>query len=491
MTVIHAAWLTASDRLTLWAEDGNRPGVVPTRPTGQGRPARRAKPHPFALGADDLRLAVAEIGGMEAADLLGEEHVQLTLELPRSGAGPIAAPVDDEALGGARAGTVPPTSAEDVSLWTAPGYALEPGAAAQLLRLLVPAQGSDQLFTDAAPNPVALGADVRFAALAVAMAVEFLARGRLLPDLEFAADHWRARWRPLVDGRDRSRIQALVWALPASFAAVRRAVPETDDHSLLGAPEPSGEVLRSLVWAVTDALARELGEKGRVTAPRRGTGGVAEAWVSALSSPDGAMQGCTEDECVELAGRLLAWQATRSAAFEAVRTCFRIVPPSEGGEERPLDAEGEPPGREWPKKDDAPDPDQSWRVKFALQAVDDPSLVVSAEDVWSDGPELTAIGRHVQHPDEHLLRGLGQAARLVPALGHALASPSPCDYSHRRGGNPDVPPRRCAPPGRSRVRGARPAVVALLEEEARPAPQGAEQPERREFLRGHRPRGPL
>ena len=429
MTVIHAAWLTASDRLTLWAEDGNRPGVVPTRPTGQGRPARRAKPHPFALGADGLRLAVAEIGGMEAADLLGEEHVQLTLELPRSGAGPIAAPVDDEALGGARAGTVPPTSAEDVSLWTAPGYALEPGAAAQLLRLLVPAQGSDQLFTDAAPNPVALGADVRFAALAVAMVVEFLARGRLLPDLEFAADHWRARWRPLVDGRDRSRIQALVWALPASFAAVRRAVPETDDHSLLGAPEPSGEVLRSLVWAVTDALARELGEKGRVTAPRRGTGGVAEAWVSALSSPDGAMQGCTEDECVELAGRLLAWQATRSAAFEAVRTCFRIVPPSEGGEVRPLDAEGEPPGREWPKKDDAPDPDQSWRVKFALQAVDDPSLVVSAEDVWSDGPELTAIGRHVQHPDEHLLRGLGQAARLVPALGHALASPSPCDYS--------------------------------------------------------------
>ena len=73
--------------------------------------------------------------------------------------------------------------------------------------------------------------------------------------------------------------------------------------------------------------------------------------------------------------------------------------------------------------------DQSWRIHFALQAVDDPSLVVSAEDVWSDGPELTAIGRHVSHPDEHLLRGLGRAARLVPALGHALASAAPCDYT--------------------------------------------------------------
>ena len=236
MTVIHAAWLTASDRLTLWAEDGNRPGVVPTRPTPPGSPGRGGpSPIPSRSAADDLRLAVAEIGGMEAADLLGEEHVQLTLELPRSGAGPIAAPPDDEILAGARAGAVPPTSAEDVSLWTAPGYALEPGAAAQLLRLLVPEQGSGRAASPTPrPTSVALGADVRFAALAVAMAVEFLARGRLLPDLEFAADHWQARWRPLVNGRDRSRIQALVWALPASFAAVRRAGPETDDRLTLG-----------------------------------------------------------------------------------------------------------------------------------------------------------------------------------------------------------------------------------------------------------------
>ena len=55
--------------------------------------------------------------------------------------------------------------------------------------------------------------------------------------------------------------------------------------------------------------------------------------------------------------------------------------------------------------------------------------MVSAEDVWSDGPELTAIGRHVAHPDEHLLRGLGQASRLVPTLGRALASAAPCDYT--------------------------------------------------------------
>ena len=86
-----------------------------------------------------------------------------------------------------------------------------------------------------------------------------------------------------------------------------------------------------------------------------------------------------------------------------------------------------PPSARERKKDGPDDSEQSWHIAFALQAVDDPSLVVSAEDVWSDGPELTAIGRHVAHPDEHLLRGLGQAARLVPTLGRALASAAPLD----------------------------------------------------------------
>ena len=98
-----------------------------------------------------------------------------------------------------------------------------------------------------------------------------------------------------------------------------------------------------------------------------------------------------------------------------VRTCFRIVPPSAEEED------GESPA--------LPAAEDSWRIEFALQAVDDPSLVVPAADVWSDGPELTAMERHVTHPDEVLLRGLGQAARLVPALGHALASAAPCEHT--------------------------------------------------------------
>ena len=260
------------------------------------------------------------------------------------------------------------------------------------------------------------------------MVVELLARGRLVPDLEFVAGHWRACWRPLIDGHDSGRIEALAWALPASFTAVRVPESNTDDSFGQLGSEPSDEVLRSLMWAVTDALARDLITPATPKARRQGARAtVVDAWLRALSSPDGSLNECEDDECVQLAGRLAEWHATKSAETEAVRTCFRIVPPPNEGEEEVDPADG--PARARRRKDTSPGSGQNWRIEFALQAVDDPSLVVSAEDVWSDGPELTAIGRHVVHPDEHLLRGLGQAARLVPALGKTLSSASPCGYT--------------------------------------------------------------
>ncbi len=185
------------------------------------------------------------------------------------------------------------------------------------------------------------------------------------------------------------------------------------------------------MWAMTDALARDLVGPATTRATRPGTkADVVDTWVRALGSPDGALGECDEDECIRLAGRLGVWHATSSATAESVRTCFRIVPPAEeDGEGATPDTTSASPRPGTRKKNRPPDPGEGWRVHFALQAVDDPSLVVSAEDVWSDGPELTAIARHVAHPDEHLLRGLGQAARLVPALGSALASAAPCDYT--------------------------------------------------------------
>ncbi|MGH9007300.1 MAG: SNF2-related protein [Acidimicrobiales bacterium] len=356
--------------------------------------------------------------------------MQLTLQLPEADGVPIAYPLDDELQGRIPGGsTAFSRSWEDLSLWTATGYVLEPPAATTFLRSLPLVRGSDRSFTDAGPSDVELGPDVRFAAHAVEVVVELLARGRLLPDLAFVAGHWRACWRPLIDGHDRGRIEALAWALPASFTAVRVPPSNTDNSFGELGPEPSDEVLRSLMWAVTDALARGLITPAMAKARRRGAGAtVVDAWMRALGSPDGILDECEDDECIQLAGRLSQWHATKSAEAESVRTCFRIVPPPDEGEEGALDRASAHP-RSGRRKNTSPDSEQIWRIEFALQAIDDPSLVVAAEAVWSDGPELTAIGRHVVHPDEQLLRGLGQAARLVPALGKTLSSATPSAYT--------------------------------------------------------------
>ncbi len=225
--VLHAAWLTGSGRLALWAEGGNGRST----PGPRRRPARRIPPHPFALDPEGLRLAVSDIAGIAAADLLGED-VKLTLQLPDADGVPIASAPDDERPGGPPGGSAAFSSSwEDLSLWTAPGYVVDPSAASKFLRSMPLVRGNDRSFTDAGPSDVELGPDIRFAAHAIEMVVELLARGRLLPDLEFVAGHWRACWRPLIEGHDRGRIEALAWALPASFVAVRVPDSNSDDSA--------------------------------------------------------------------------------------------------------------------------------------------------------------------------------------------------------------------------------------------------------------------
>ena len=140
--VLHAAWLTASGRLALWAEGGNGHEMPAPRP----RTARRIPPHPSVLDAHGLRLAVSDIAGIAAADLLGED-VKLTLQLPEADGVPKASAPDDE-LSGRTPGGAPAFSSswQDLSLWTAPGFALEPSAATKFLRSLPLPRGSEPIF---------------------------------------------------------------------------------------------------------------------------------------------------------------------------------------------------------------------------------------------------------------------------------------------------------------------------------------------------------
>jgi SNF2 family DNA or RNA helicase len=425
MRVLHAAWLTSSARLALWAEDDGRPRTAPPR---RGRPPKQPRPvaHPFALEADGIRLAVGEIGGAAADDLVVKaDEIDLRLLLPDIAGGPMGSPwLEDRSPSTVAASTTRSSTTERI--WTAPGIALEPSDAARLVMGLsvacpagAPAVGQAE---------IALASDLRLAERAAQMVLELITRGRIAPTLEAHPDGWAARWRPVLDRHDAGRIRALAWSVPLSFIAAGTEGGKGEGAQSDQIREGPDEVLRSYMWSVTDGLARRFIADGPPAKPNRTRGrrpsipSVVGPWLTALVSPDGAVE-ADGDGLARLSEALDEWHDTENSEADALRTCFRIVPPSEEAGEGSIDAEDLPGGQvrrpEWAA------PALAWRIEFALQAVDDPSLFVPAEAVWSDGPELAALERYAPHPDEQLLRGLGRAARLVPSLSSVLASATP------------------------------------------------------------------
>ncbi|NEA69129.1 SNF2 helicase-associated domain-containing protein, partial [Streptomyces sp. SID12488] len=78
--------------------------------------------------------------------------------------------------------------------------------------------------------------------------------------------------------------------------------------------------------------------------------------------------------------------------------------------------------------------DDNWRLDFLLQASDEPSLMVHADDVWSEGPALSALERKTARPQEALLSGLDRAGRAYPEVRRALRGNRPAGLPLDRAG---------------------------------------------------------
>jgi len=349
VAVLHGTW-GAGSRLCVWGEEDA------ASPPERSRVSPR--PHPFASGEESLRRILAERATVCA------EPTALTLLLPSRPTGPLPSPE----LGlPTWTGTAPP----GLRPWTVPALALEPDAALDLLL---------------APAGEAHSASLRFLGEAAKLALDLVARGRVLPALESDGARFAARWRVAPEPEDVRRFRLLAAAMPP---VCRAEAPGT---------RPPAAVVEEVVGEVADAAAR----RGAFALPPPSVGGTpaAEAWVRALTS----REPCVEAGVIELAAlqrRLDAWSRPAEPATDGLRLCFRIMPPEAGRGTRP------------------------WRVEFLLQAPDDPSLLVPAAEVWRSGGRLVAFERVVEHPQERLLGELGRACLLAPALDAALATARP------------------------------------------------------------------
>jgi SNF2 family DNA or RNA helicase len=374
----------------LWAEDTAAPAQPPVR-RGR-RPASQA--HPFAVSAQAL------------AATAGREGVPGTavLAIPSQGKGPSASAEvcrsreqsqTPESLADGRWEV--PTLAVDSK--TALGYLLEANDALSTADGALPAADDAEIDLE---RPVA-GGDLRALQALAGFAVDLVGRGRVLPRVRDAGDgRAMAMWSAVVTGADAVWLRAAAGGLPGSFMAAR---PDDVDR---------GPAAVRLLAAATDALVDAAVRSRLGPVPRRRA---APSFRSALTGSDPYFA-TTPVALAALDEALADWQREVTASG-AVRACFRLVEPigaAEATSDEAVAAEAAAGERV---------ADAAWRVDFALQSTEEPSLVVDAGKVWRAKGALRALARHVADPQETLLGELGRAVRLYPDIEGALRTAKP------------------------------------------------------------------
>jgi hypothetical protein len=250
----------------------------------------------------------------------------------------------------------------------------------------------------------ALPASIATWVLASKLAIELVARERIVPAIARRAGRIEARWAAALSASDDA---AKVAALARSMPPAAHAVPVADDSGReVWAPDA---LLRAYLDAVVDALVRATrgGPALPAVAPSKGSGGSKRSagtawdqrWRAALTGPqrEFAAQGFGERSVVD---ELARWSEPALGARDRLRACFRLELPERDG--------------------------QPFALRFLLQSPDDPSLLVPASEVWqTHGRSLEKLGRAFRDPQESLLEALGRACRLYSALAPALEQARP------------------------------------------------------------------
>lgn len=389
MFVLHAVWSAprrGAGRLLLWAEDSALP--VGTEPRRGRRPkVPRARAHPFALDAAGLadRLAATALGER----VRGAAHVEAELVLPSGPRGPHGSPAlvrDDEPS------TRSPTRTEP---WHVPALAFDHEHAAAVLRAL----DADELEVDgpdAVSTRIPVAVSVRSLAAGAWLVDRLVARGHVLPSLVDGSTGPAAVWVPAPVGDDLRAVRDWSRRMPAACRAERVG----DDLDGAGAVATAESALTTL----TDAEVRaRLGEEiallpavGRRPAESERA---VSSWLAALTGPTGRFHADGAD-LDGLARSLEQWHRSGTSAQGPLRACFRLCEPVDPA----TDAE-------------------AWSVEFLLQDTVEPSLVVSASEVWA--ATASPLLRRVASPQETLLGELGRASGLWPQLERALRTSRP------------------------------------------------------------------
>lgn len=393
MWVLHAHWQpprkpAESGGVLFWAESpDNKP-----EPRDGNVFSNRGElvDHPFCLEPETIRLQIGSGTPLDSAQLGA-----VRLRLPSTHNLPLSSPDLNPEW------EVDEYTNPKLQPWLVRGLWLPPARAFSVLSNL-PKESAASGFT--------LGADARFWQLVCDLVLEVLAKQKVLPVLikshpEGRPEQYFARWLPVLDSpKDGPRQAALEKAMPPICRAelgrqirVGRTLQRTvfSPHTLLD----------SFLRMTCDALARSWGKASApLLLPEMGN--PLDIWLSALFTPEATVN-AAPGQLQSLYSSIKGWLRNLTASGnEYFRIAFQLIAPEAAETE-----------------DQQP---KNWELLFMLQSRSDPSLLISAEDIWfKSKEELAEISPHLDQAQELLLAGLGYAARLFNPIRTSLQARHP------------------------------------------------------------------
>ena len=251
-----------------------------------------------------------------------------------------------------------------------------------------------QLAVIPAADLSALPGSIAVWSVASKLAIDLVARERVVPTVTRSQGRIEARWAAALSGNDDALRVSLV---AKSMPPAAHAIPVPDAQAGRRSVWAPDALLRAFIDAVVDAMVRNA--RGGPVLPARKSQAWTQRWQRALVGPNRSFepQGFGERSVVD---DLARWSEPALGARDRLRACFRL---------------------ELPEADR-----EAFALSFLLQSPDDLSLIVPAHEVWSSqGRKLEKLGRAFRDPQESLLEALGRAARVYPPIAHALTEACP------------------------------------------------------------------
>lgn len=427
MAILHGSWIPKenSDYLFIWGETWRTLGSLETT-TLNG-----IVPHPYAMTQAELtsflqshnvtinKFLEASQGSLPGSrrdvrdrEILPWQTQVLALPTPtasrKKSAYPLlstAMPLDDT--------DVP---ALELQLWNVEGFCLEPLKALRFIQSLP--LGSFKT------SDTYVGGDLRFWSQVARWSLDLLTRRKFLPGLSQQFQTGAvACWQPLLDSAvDQVRLEKFSHFMPfacRAYQALGDAQDSTSDSQTtnpisqiptLKFSEPQ-ELLLGFLSRMIDVQVRNWVEAESLSA----TESIIQQWVRSLSSPSPTLEASPE-AINRLETALSTWTTpiqqnlvaslSQTLGQNTFRTCFALKPPASG--------------------------QTNWHLEYALQAVDNPDILVDAQTIWSHPIEqLEYQGRTIKQPQETFLKGLGLASRLYPPIERSLHEriPAACELT--------------------------------------------------------------